>query len=366
MSSKIWFATQDIRFPLWFHAHVHESGTGGVKLLQPHLCSPQPFGPGIEYMGRPVWNADSDKQFIARTDSKAAAHEFVYDWMKPIVAKCPWVTIWTGHNEVDVTTPEACQQFAAYEIWRIHYMRRLLDDLHYPDVKIAASSLGTGNPPHMEYWEWIGRGIAEADYTELHEYGMGRMNIDGFHLGRCERSRDACSSYGHRWPPTIIGETGIDRAGDPLHDGWQAQGISSEEYVQQIMAYDLWCQQRDWIVGVAPFVWLSTGWPSFDFDEYTSSILVAKMREQGLDIEQLIGAAVHQRIMPLNPLAAFEKAGTEKRLLPAMPEDRIDIGGKRYAYQAYRDADDRDWIWIVYTAEGDWDSSHFHWSKVRN
>ncbi len=366
MPSKIWMQFQDTHYPLWTHAHVHRSGMAGVKILQPHLCSPQPFGPGIEYMGRPVWNGDSDKQFIIRPDSRTAAHDFVYEWLKPIVAKCPWVTIWAGHNEVDVTTPEACKAFAAYEIWRIHYLRQLLKELHYPDVKVTASSIGTGNPPRLEYWQWIGRGSAEADYSELHEYGMKRMNIDGFHLGRCARSREACIAYGHRWPPTIIGETGIDLRGDPIHDGWQAQGISSEDYVNQIIAYAVWCEQYEWIKAVAPFIWLHTGWPSFDLDQHTSSILVTKMIEQGLDIEQLIGAAVQERIIPLNPNAAFEKAAAVKGLLPAMPEDRINIGGKRYAYQAFRDPKDRDWQHIVFCIEHNWDPSHFIWFTVKN
>ena len=218
----------------------------------------------------------------------------------------------------------------------------------------------------MEYWKWIGKGGAEADYSEPHEYGMGTMNIDGWHLGRCVQSRDACLSYNHHWPPSIIGETGIDRLGDPVNDGWQAQGISSEEYVRQLTAYDIWCQQHDWIVGVAPFVWLSTGWPSFDIDEYTSSLLVAKMQEQGMDVERLIAAAVQERIIPLNPNAAFEKAAAKKSLLPAMREDRIMIGGKRYAYQVYRHPADRQYQDIVYTLDGDWEPSHFTWFKVKN
>jgi len=186
-------------------------------------------------MGRAVFPNDSDKALITRPDPKTAASEFVYSWMRPIIALCPWVTIWCGHNEVDTTTPEACQRFAAYEPWRIEYMRQLLRELggRYANVKIAASSFGTGNPPYLEHWKWLGQGSAEADYSELHEYGMMDMVIDGWHLGRCAKAREACLSYGHNWPPSIIGETGIDYLGDPDNDGWRKRhglgGISSEE-----------------------------------------------------------------------------------------------------------------------------------------
>jgi len=372
MPSRLWFQFQDITFPLWTHAHVHESRTAGVKLLQPHRCPAQPFGPGIEYMGRVVFPNDVDKSLINRPDVKTAAREFVYDWMRPIIVKCPWITIWCGHNEVDTTSEEACRRFRAYEPWRIKYMRQLLRELSgsYANAQTMASSFGTGNPRFLEYWRWVAPAINAADYAELHEYGMRRMDIAGWHLGRCEKARDAAKCYGYELPKMIIGETGIDYFGDPKNDGWRERhglgGISSDEYVRQLIAYDMWCQQHDWIVGVAPFIWRSTGWPSFDIDEHTSSLLVARMRAQGMDIERLIAAAGQKIVLPLNPHAAFEIAAARRSYMAASPEGRIDIGGVRYAYQGFRHPANRQWQNWVYTIEGDWDPSHFHWFKARN
>jgi hypothetical protein len=72
------------------------------------------------------------------------------------------------------------------------------------------------------------------------------------------------------------------------------------------------------------------------------------------DIEGVIGAAAQAHIIPLNPVAAFERAGAEMGLLPASREYDVTVDGVTYRAQAYRAAGEREWQHIVYCRVGDW------------
>jgi len=69
-------------------------------------------------------------------------------------------------------------------------------------------------------------------------------------------------------------------------------------------------------------------------------------------------------ILPLNPGAAFERAGAARGLLPASREVDLHIGDTTYRVQVYRHPTDRDTQHIVYSEVGDW--GNLHWFERRN
>ena len=82
------------------------------------------------------------------------------------------------------------------------------------------------------------------------------------------------------------------------------------------------------------------------------------------DVEAAIGAAAQEHIIPLNPSAAFEKAGSARGLLPASREYDVTVGEVTYRAQAYRSPVERDWQYIGYAVVGDW--SNVQWLKRPN
>jgi hypothetical protein len=81
-------------------------------------------------------------------------------------------------------------------------------------------------------------------------------------------------------------------------------------------------------------------------------------------LEVAIGAKAQEHIIPLNPNAAFEKAGTALGLLPASREYDVTVNGVSYRAQAYRAPGERQWQHIVYAKLGDWSS--LRWFKRQN
>ncbi len=81
-------------------------------------------------------------------------------------------------------------------------------------------------------------------------------------------------------------------------------------------------------------------------------------------LERAIGEALQGSIVPLNPNAAFERAGAARGLLPAGPEVDVEHGGVTYRAQAYRSPGAREWQEIVYCAVGEW--GDLTWCRRRN
>jgi hypothetical protein len=81
-------------------------------------------------------------------------------------------------------------------------------------------------------------------------------------------------------------------------------------------------------------------------------------------LEAAIGAEAQKYIIPLNPNAAFEKAGSSMGLLPASQEYDVTMDGQSYRAQAYRSPGERQWQYIVYCRVGDW--SMLRWLKRQN
>lgn len=77
---------------------------------------------------------------------------------------------------------------------------------------------------------------------------------------------------------------------------------------------------------------------------------------EATSVEAAIGAALQEHIMPLNPQAAFERAGISLGLLPASAEFDVVVDGAVYRAQGYRSPGRPDVQHVVYCIAGDWDN----------
>jgi hypothetical protein len=267
--SKLGFHIQRPIYPAWLKAHVKESGATWVKLMDPDQGEIRPFGERVNYVARLWWANEPDRELVWQ--GAAGAEQ----WMalaRPRLSRAWWVTGVEGPNEPTVQTTEQARLWAAFETRRVEL-------LHVAGFRAVSGCFSTGCPP-LELWPVLGTALAQTDYLALHEYGMKRMALDGWHLLRYRQVISRLRQAGQRVPPLLITETGIDYGGDPQHDGWRAQGLSEEQYLSQLRAYDAELAQDDLVLAATPFTWQDAGWPSFAIDESLSRRIATYMQAQ--------------------------------------------------------------------------------------
>jgi hypothetical protein len=355
--TQLWLQCQGHNYDPWVIEHARR--LGGVKLINPQYGEWQKFrDAGVPILGRMVWDDDSDKVHIFNGAAGADA------WFKdfwPTARQMGAITLWEGPNEpiaFTVTQAQALNAFTA----------RLADLFHDNGLKLVGINFSTGHPA-FEIWELMGNALNKVDFLGRHSYAceepwFGRDQW--WHPYRLVADVKAIRDAGLRIPPIILGETGIDHAGDPDTDGWRARGVSREDYTTLLVQYALRLGSLvPELVAVAPFVWLSTGWPSFDIDCETSEMLVAKWKpataqpelepvpDDTLE-ERIRNAAWTLRGIPYNPDAAFALYAREHGLgAPLTIEAYGQVDG--YALQAYVGG-------IVYAKVGDWTNvTHSAW-----
>uniref|UniRef100_A0A6M3J1V9 Putative peptidase n=1 Tax=viral metagenome TaxID=1070528 RepID=A0A6M3J1V9_9ZZZZ len=345
VTSKYGFQIQKPNYPAWLLQHVARSKCRWVKIINPDYGRASPFGTSMQYLGRfHCGLGEPDKELMWRGSAGADAY---WAMIKPRVDVCPWLYAIEGPNEPAVDTIAKAQLFS-------DFYSRLCDIFHAAGKRIAAGVFSTGQPDPA-LWPYLHRGIVKADYVALHEYGMHRMVLDGWHLLRYRKLIEWAEQARVAIPLILITETGIDYAGDPINDGWQAQGISSTEYLRQLVSYDIATQEDPEVLALLPFVWMHDGWPSFEMNEEISRQLADYMSKWASEsVEEAIGQDAQRVVLPLNPNAAFEKAGTLKGYLPASPETDLVYGGVTYRYQVYRHPSERTYQHIIYCPVGHW------------
>ena len=344
MASKLGFHVQQPHSPDWLKEHVRRSGCEWVKLMDPDAGAFEPFGSSVAYIGRLYFGrGEPDKELIAQG---AAGADTWFAMAQPRMAACPWCAIWEGPNEPYVSTETQAHALASFESRRVEL-------LHQANLKAVSFMFGTGNPPYLSLWRILGSALEDTDYLGLHEYGMRRMNLDGWHLLRYRKAIRELGDAGHRIPGILITETGIDYNGDPVNDGWRAQGITEAEYLAQLAAYDQELQQDPEILAATPFTWMDVGWPSFTITPAMSHLLAGYMHEQNTTLEGQLGEAIQAYVIPQNAAAAFYRYGRGRGWEPISPERDFTIDGVTYRAQAFYTPDD-EMQHIAYTEIGNW------------
>jgi len=360
LNSKLGFHIQSPRYPDWLKRDVARSGAKYVKIINPDAGEARPFGATVKYIGRLHFGVgEPDKELIWQDGAGADAW---WQMARPRISRCPWINVWEGPNEPAVENEDRARAFVAFEQCRVEIM-------HQHGYQVASGVFSTGCP-FLSLWPVLGHALADTDFLALHAYGMKTMNLanplNAWHLLRHRKVVRALEEAGHRVPPIMITETGIDYGGHPQRDGWQAQGFTPQQYRDQIKAYDLALAEDPRVVVATPFTWLHDGWPSFDIHPTMSGLLADYMQSanEGVSLEARIRQDAQSWIVPLNPMAAFEREAETRGCLPAMTERDIIVAGVTYRYQAFRHPDQRGRQFFAYAKAGDW--SNVKWFQKEN
>lgn len=142
--------------------------------------------------------------------------------------------------------------------------------LHRAGVKVAGPSWSTGDYD-AEHWEHLrSMGWLGVDAIAVHAY-WGNERLTPWNALR----------YRRFWkpgdPPVIITECGRDKVEGGL-GGWKLDGISAEQYLEELTAYDAALSHDAYVIGGTVF---SNGpfddWRQFDVDNLVASIPAATM-----------------------------------------------------------------------------------------
>lgn len=163
----------------------------------------------------------------------------------------------------------------------VEFTREAVDVLHRAGVAVAGFSFSTGQPeggfvPNFsgtDDWLYLrDQGFAGVDSVAIHEY----WGHQGFTLWNALRHRKVHEWLGGQHPPFVITECGRD-AVEGGAAGWLASGISAEQYLQELVAYDYAIQQDPYMIGGTPFTAGAAGgkWLYFDVDTLVPAILGA-------------------------------------------------------------------------------------------
>lgn len=287
--SKGSYHVQDPNPPGWLRTLIYQSGVTTIKQINPDQMG-EPWQ-GLQVIGRLWWNGEPDKALV--TQGAAGAVEW-WSMAKDRIARCPWVQVWEGPNEVAIWNDVSARYYNEFETQRVKI-------LHDNGKKASSFNFSTGHP-EPELFKYLKSALNTTDYLGLHEYGMKRMDPvnDTWHLLRYRRVFAVLKANNIRIPPTIISETGVDYGGNPTADGWIAQGHSSESYVAQLISYLVETDKDPEIVLVTPFGFADLGWPSFSIHETPARLYTEYLRSTQSEQAALLDLA-EKWVIPMVP-----------------------------------------------------------------
>ena len=316
--SRLGFHVQRPAYPSWLKDHVARSGAKYVKILNADLGEAEPFGLNLIYIGRLHFGTgEPDKELVWQGSAGAEA------WWAMAglrIRACPWINIWEGPNEPAIKSEEQAHVFVDFELRRIEI-------LHAHELKAASGVFSTGCP-YLSLWAILGYMLSDTDFLALHQYGMRTMSLtaplNARHLLRHRKVIQALRDAGHRVPPILITETGIDFAGDSKNDGWRKWTTGPTDYLGQLAAYDRAVQEDAEVECILPFTWMHENWASFHIGSIMSGVLTDYMEAYNMELSEgdkrFIGDHLQRFVIPQNPEAALYKYGNARGWQPISPE----------------------------------------------
>jgi GH25 family lysozyme M1 (1,4-beta-N-acetylmuramidase) len=117
--------------------------------------------------------------------------------------------------------------------------------LHAHGLKVALPSWSTGSYEQEDWDGWRAIGWAGADAIALHAYwgALGPTIYNGLRWRRYWRPGDL---------PVLITETGID-AIEGSRGGWKMSGLTDEQYLRDLVAYDAEIAKDPYVLGACVF-----------------------------------------------------------------------------------------------------------------
>ncbi len=141
--------------------------------------------------------------------------------------------------------------------------------IHAQGIGLAGFCFSTGNP-EPEDWQHIqARGFGGVDVLAIHEY-WGNQGLSTWNALRYRRVHEW---LGGSHPPFVITETGRDQV-EGGAAGWIASGVSAEQYLGELMAYDNAISQDWYVLGGTIFTAGPNGdWVNFNVDPLVDAIV---------------------------------------------------------------------------------------------
>jgi len=245
------------------------------KVVLPPIGDPFPGKKGI---GRPWIGGDEVEQAYIRDDAAGAARYFAR--LRQYYLDRPYIWAWEAPNEPH---PMGDYDFrAALD----GFTYRWIELMHSINKRTVILCLSVGWPDKPEHILEFAPSLQHTDYWALHEYSAPTMQHDaGWHCLRYRRTVQALRDAGHRVPPLLITECGID--GGVLKPpqgktGWKTHARDEEDYMGQLA----WCDRelcQDGYVKAA-FIFTSgpeSEWVDFEVNEVLTRKLVAHINAGG-------------------------------------------------------------------------------------
>lgn len=130
----------------------------------------------------------------------------------------------------------------------ITMMHQFADHCHAQGYKVAGFCFPTGNPGQSDWDLLKAASFANVDLIALHEYWANA----GFSTWNALRYRRVHDWLGGDHPPFIITECGRDAIageGGEGKPGWLLQGVSAEDYANELLAYAAELEKDSYAVG---------------------------------------------------------------------------------------------------------------------
>lgn len=234
------------------------------KVVLPPIGDPFPGKKGI---GRPwIGTATESTEAIEATYIRdgAAGAERYFARLRQYYLDRPYIWAWEGPNEpqpmADAGFRNALDDFTV----------RWVDLMHSIGKRTVALCLSVGWVDQPEHILGFASALESTDYWALHEYSAPTMQSDqDWHCLRYRRTVQALKDAGHRVPPLLITECGID--GGVISQGrtgWKTHARDEEDYMGQLSWYDREICKDDYVK--AAFIFTSgpeSEWVDFEVGE---------------------------------------------------------------------------------------------------
>jgi len=264
---------------------------------------------------RPIWHLRTDSGVEAARDIIRLYDSWGY--------RPPITEFWNEGDEIGQHLGSGLER-------RVELTAEAVGVFHANNLQVAGFSFSVANGSEAD-WHYIrDHGFAGADYIALHEY----WGNHGFTLDCALRHRRVHEWLGGVHPPIIITECGRDWIPEEgtFVGGWIAQGISAEQYLQELIAYDYALLQDSYVRGGTPFTAGAAGdpqWKYFDVDTLVPAILGAgpieePVRLSGWLVFGMLAFAAGSVAVLLNKLQPYEIL--ELQAEETIPPGYVEVG----------------------------------------
>lgn len=231
------------------------------KVVIPPIDDPFPGKKGI---GRP-WIGGDDVERGYIWDGTAGAERY-FERLKDFYQSRPYIYAWESPNE-----PQPMGD-PAFRVALRAFLLQWVQLMHNIGKRTVILCLSVGWPDQPQDILDFVAALALTDYWALHEYSAPTMqDVMGWHCLRYRRTVQALKDAGHRVPPLLITECGID--GGVLHPpqakkGWKTFARDEEDFMGQLAWYDREVCQDDYVKAFFRFTsGAEDEWLDFDDNE---------------------------------------------------------------------------------------------------